>query len=269
MTADSDEDLSDRELDEEPGSFRTRVISGMMEIFVVPELARRGMKVDPDTVDRYLVELPANGDAHTVRLGDQAHLDVILEKEDGVTYFAGVRPQSTAVSGNSGWVCFLRIPGVEGQALAFDFRRNLMTARRLVTKAESFLRSAENSGEDLLSPALDSLFSAAELTVQALMLIQATADPDHKVRRDWLRRWTEAGNGAPTHHDVLCNLANLRKDARYGPDDPRLKPDRFRKILATVREMLEEARAHTSDTGRPMMATLAASTLTPTPPPVE
>lgn len=234
----------------EPGDgsayFGNTAIGNMFEIFIAPEVRRRGLTIDPRSIDLYLVELRPDG-VVDVRLGDEAHLSAELVKaQGGGFYLENVVPQDGEVGPNSGWVAFIRAENGAG-TLGFDFRRNLGHARALVTKAERFLSSAVDSGEENLSPSIDALHSAAELTVQALMLLQSNDDTSHERRRKWLKRWTKAQNSPANHSDVLDNLAAQRDRARYEPGDPRLKPGRFKVLVSAIQEMIDTAHMYVGD----------------------
>ncbi|MFD9678707.1 MULTISPECIES: HEPN domain-containing protein [Rhodococcus] len=230
--------------DEHSAQFDTIVISNMFEIFVAPEVRRRGLSIAPRSVDQFLAELPSGDRSVEVRLGDEARMAVTLAKaEDGLQYLDRIEPMEGEVHSDSGWVCYFRAENGAG-ILGFDFRRNLEQARKLLTKAEGFLAVAVSSGNDTLSPAIDLLYSSAELTVQALMLLQSDTNQSHKHRREWLRRWTAAQNSPADHAQVLDNLASLRAPARYEPNEPKLKPGRFQRIVSTVQEMIDVAHGY-------------------------
>lgn len=236
--------------DDAATEFAHNVMRNIFELFVVPEVQRRGLSIDPYGVDQFLGELPADG-GQKVWLGDEAPLHIWLKEEDGVQYIDGIAPGEGAVHPDSGWACYFQ--GV----LRFDFRRNREKVRRLLTKAESFLRLGEGAGEDSPDAAIDLLHSAAELSVQAMMLLQSEANPNHGKRREWLRRWAELENSPLSHAHVLDNLAALRKPARYGPDTPLLKPGSLERIISTVREMIDTAGEYSGDQRSSMKVEIA------------
>ncbi|MFT0610153.1 hypothetical protein ACMHYT_03705 [Rhodococcus qingshengii] len=230
------------EPDGRSAQFDTTVMSNMFEIFVAPEVQHRGLSIDPQSVNRFLVELPPGNEKADVRLDDEAFFEVTITRaEDGLQYFDKIEPQKDVVHPDSGWVCYFRAEN-GAEILGFDFRRNLGQARQLLDKAEGFLASAVILGVETLSPTIDLLYSAAELTVQALMLLQSNTDRSHKLRREWLRRWAAAQNSPADHSQVLDNLASMRASARYAPGEPKLKQGRFLRIVSTVREMIDAAR---------------------------
>lgn len=64
--------------DEHSAQFDTIVISNMFEIFVAPEVRRRGLSIAPRSVDQFLAELPSGDGSVEVRLGDEARMAVTL-----------------------------------------------------------------------------------------------------------------------------------------------------------------------------------------------
>lgn len=241
--------------DDAATEFEHNVMRNIFELFVVPEVQRRGLSIDPYGVDRFLVELPADG-GQEVWLGDEAPLKIFIKDEDSVQYLDGIEPGEGAVHPDSGWACYFQVEGA--RILRFDFRRNREKAQGLLTKAESFLRLGKSAGKDSLDAAIDLLHSAAELSVQAMMLLQSDVDPNHGRRREWLRRWAELENSPSSHAQVLDNLAALRKPARYGPDTPPLKPGRLERIVATVQEMIDTAGEYVGDRRSSMKVQIAA-----------
>ena len=220
--------------------FNQNVLKSMLDSFIAPELKKRDLDTDPTSIDRFLVEIqPGQPDA-IVRLGEEAYLDVICDRNEIGTHIVGIRPQEQAIHPDSGWVCYLRVE--EGFVLHFDFRRYKPRAQGLLVKAQQFLDVAISS-EAHLSVALDNLHSAAELTVQALMLLEGNTTQSHQERRAWLKQWTDHENSPKEHADLVADLASKRKTVRYGAETPRLKPGRFKKMCALVQQMIDSSEA--------------------------
>ena len=92
------------DLDEQSAQFSQNVVRSMLDNFVAPELKKRGLDTDPASIDQYLVELqPGNADA-IVRISEEAHLDLICERDEDGPHIVGIRPQEQAVHPDSGWV---------------------------------------------------------------------------------------------------------------------------------------------------------------------
>ena len=228
------------DLDEQSAQFSQNVVRSMLDNFVAPELKKRGLDTDPASIDQYLVELqPGNADA-IVRISEEAHLDLICERDEDGPHIVGIRPQEQAVHPDSGWVCYLQVG--DGYALHFDFRKYKPRAQGLLVKAQQFL-DVVISSEAHLSVALDNLHSAAELTVQALMLLEGNTTQSHQERRAWLKQWTDHENSPKEHADLVADLASKRKTVRYGAETPRLKPGRFKKMCALVQQMIDSSEA--------------------------
>lgn len=233
---------------EDDAQFDTTVIHNMIETFIAPEFRSRGLPADPHTVSRFLVELPANGGTPALYIDEQVDGKLVVtisREDDGHQYLDRVEPGEGVVQPSSGWVAYWR-SGAAG-VLGFDFRRNLDQVEELTLKAEKYLAAARSVGEENLSPAMEMLYAAAELTVQALMLLQAQSTQDHGARREWLRQWAAAQNSPDSHSQVLDDLASKRSIARYSPMDPKLKIGRFERIVDTVQAMIDQTRTHAGD----------------------
>jgi hypothetical protein len=169
-----------------------------------------------------------------IEAGEEVYLEDVAELH-------GVKPMG--LGENSGWICFLRLP--DGRTwIAFDFTYNRARARMLLDRSAEFLATArEKAGTSSLAVCLDSAFSAAELAVQAEMLVLQQETDNHRVRGKWLAGWSDSGNSPKEHANTLWRLADLRKMARYGSDPVDLKPGQLSKLLEVVEDMLEHAKA--------------------------
>lgn len=224
----------------------------VFDLWVLPELQRRNSDLAREDVQRAVIEMHP-GREPIILLNDEAKIVVAaLSKrqidggemvgDEDVDFSTIEHLWPSDVDPNSGWVCFLRIAGSE--YVAFDFRYNRERAVKLLTKAQAFLSAAESAP---ISVAIDNLHSAAELTVQAQMLSQAEDEHRHDVRRKWLREWTNLDNAPKEHSHVLDNLADLRRAARYGDDEPNVSPDRMHRIAEVVQHMIDDARSNLGD----------------------
>lgn len=140
---------------------------------------------------------------------------------------------------NSGWICYIHIG--ERELVTFDLRPNKAKASALLQKAKEYLKAANSMADHSPDVSLDNAHSAAELTVQAQMLLVRNETNNHRVRRRWFAGWTELENSPRHHSDLLFDLASQRSAARYGAERVALKPGRLEEILETVEEMVEAA----------------------------
>lgn len=223
----------------------------MWELWIGPAVEERGSDLTPETLRKVVVELPPGGPVD-VRLDDEADLEarftstrpIVAGEEvylEDVAELHGVKPMG--LGENSGWICFFRLP--DGRtSIAFDFTYNRARARMLVDRSAEFLATArEKAATSSLAVCLDSAFSAAELAVQAEMLVTQQETDNHRVRGKWLASWSENGNSPKEHATTLWRLADLRKKARYGYDPVDLKPGQLSELLEIVEDMLAHAKA--------------------------
>lgn len=222
----------------------------MWELWVGPAVEERGLDVTPETLDKVVVELPPGGPV-AVRFGDDAAIEARFTATRAIKAGEDVYGEDIAelhvakpmqVDDNSGWICFFRLP--DGRTwIAFDFIYNRARARTLLDRSAHFLGTAREKAATSLAVCLDNAYSAAELAVQAEMLLLQQATNNHKVRGKWLSGWSENGNSPQEHASTLWRLADLRKQARYGTEPIELKPAQLGRLLDVAEEMLERARA--------------------------
>jgi hypothetical protein len=225
--------------------FASTLITQIFDLWVGPELKRRSLaltradirqvvvEMDPDKPLRVLINDEAKIVGRAVAKRELTNGEEVASSDIGE--ISGVRPFE--IGPNSGWICFVRFGHQE--IVAFDFTYNRARAAALLDRAREFLAAATHAGDTAPGVAIDNAHSAAELAVQAQMLVQQTETRNHRERREWLAAWAEHEN-APQHHaDILWNLAALREPARYGSGKLQLKPGRLAKILKTVQEMID------------------------------
>lgn len=244
----------------ESDEFASRVIDQIYDLFIFPELQRRGIPPERSAVAKALVTLAPNMPT-VVQLNDEAVLafsaastraidageEITLADIDPTT-ITGLRPH--AIDPDAGWVAIAEFPGI-GVVVAFDFTRNRGRARRMLDKAASFCAAAEESvASERICPALDLAFSATELAVSAMMSLLVDEEPRvrsrHGRRTAWFAQWTRLGNSPREFHLLLSRLAELRPAARYGDGDP-LPLEEVRSLLTEVRDLLDHARDRVGD----------------------
>ena len=242
--------MSEQAVQQQPDpEFAANAISQVFELWVNSELERRGVQLTradirkvvvemrPDQAPEVLINDEATIESHaTVRQTFQAGEPVML---DDIEQLDSLEPAT--VGADSGWICFARIGGNE--YFAFDLRYNKARASALLDRAREFLESAQHAGERAINVAIDNAHSAAELAVQAQMLLQQHETSSHRERREWLAEWAKLRNSPQQHADTLWNLAELRTGARYGSASVRLKQGRLRGIFTVVQQMIDNAAA--------------------------
>jgi hypothetical protein len=103
-----------------PDDFSTKLVIWIFDLFVEPEITRRGLALDRDEVRKVVVELNPDRPHPLVRLNDQAEIVAqvratrdIAEGEDvtaaDIDEVRSVEPED--VGRNSGYVCFAVVNG--------------------------------------------------------------------------------------------------------------------------------------------------------------
>jgi hypothetical protein len=219
--------------------FTATLIDHVFEIWIWPEVHRRGLQLNRADIRKVIVELEP-GKAPRVLLNEKAELEAgfvakrVIAEGEMVT---DLRPVS--IEPNSGWLVFARLGSRE--MITFDFRYNKARASAIVQRASEFLAAARAAIHTSAAVALDLSFSAAELAVHGEMMTLQSDVKNHKERAKWLGQWAENDNAPKSHADLLYNLADLRSSARYGEGQLRIHPDRLPLILRTVEEMIRSA----------------------------
>lgn len=137
--------------------------------------------------------------------------------------------------------------------IAFDFRYNRSLAATLIERAREFLVTGEGVASKFPAVACDTAFSAAELSVQAQMLLQQQVTKSHWRRQNWFDAWTELENSPSTHSAALRELNGYRAAARYADGEFNVPGNRLSELLDITEEMIDAAAAR---------AGLASSSLT-------
>jgi hypothetical protein len=134
--------------------------------------------------------------------------------------------------------------------MCFDFRYNRGIAKQLLKKAagaHEVARYAHEKNHD--SICLDNLFTAAELTANATLLLTPNEalmkSKNHKTTHSQYNRASKLGNVDGRFRDAFNTLSNLRKEARYSTTDEHNVD--VEEMLATVGEMISEAEVRIAD----------------------
>lgn len=175
------------------------LITQMFDLWVDAELQRRG--ASRGDVFAALVELPPHG-VPIVRINEEVVLAARASKDSGITSGTPVTSENidsledvwpTNIGPDSGWTLFYLLG--DAAQVAFDFRYNKGQANRLLDLARDYLLTSRTMVSTAIGPAVDSLYSAAELTVQVQMLSQAQRTRVHQARGGVV-----AGERGPRQH---------------------------------------------------------------------
>lgn len=243
MTQDDAREESDE------NEFSERVINQIFELWMDAELERRGATFGREGVSKAVVELPPGG-SPVVKINDEVELSARAVASSAIAAGTPVSAENirsleeiwpTSIGEDSGWIAYY----VVGDAAyaAFDFRYNKGRAARLLAVARSYLRTAEAAVSVETGPAVDTLYSAAELTVQAQMLSQSQETKVHKTRGLWLEQNEDLGNTPNGFSDLLQRLRHERAAARYGDGFVTLTVDELRAFVHEVDDMIDFAEA--------------------------
>lgn len=239
----------------DPGrEFGANVLESVFVTWIEPELARRGQPPDRGSVWAAVVELPPDGGSKTT-VNDEAKVSAKAITSaaiapgtpltaDNIESLETFQPAD--VGAESGWIVYVVFAGAA--YLAFDLRYNKNRIGELLDLAEEYAATAQVFYTTALRPAIDNLYSAAELTVQAQMLAESQTTTFHRVRAIWLRDAVELANVPAINNQVLDRLRDERAAARYADRPVQMTATDVAEALRTVTQMIDFARERTGVT---------------------
>ena len=232
-----------------------RAIRQAFDLWIIPEVERRrsdGLIGEGFELHKAQIVFSSESDSPIVRLNDEVKATLTVRVNRPIA-------EGEAVSGrdfdeilgasltaedhpNAAHVTLVRHR--DAWVMAFDFRYNGARIADVVDAAREFLACAAFAVEQgHRRAAVDNLFSAAELTAKAILLQLPDSDPlaTHTYIKSKYNRWGGFGNADGRYVDLLNRLSHLRKPARYPPREFRAHSQELASLLATTRQMLEEA----------------------------
>lgn len=229
-------------------AFGQNLLEQMFELWIEPELARRGLDLNRGDIRKVVVELDPNAIGPIVKINEEAAVvaqvratRAIAEGEEvteaDFDQVANLQPAD--LGANSGWICFAVVKG--SPIVAFDFRYNRARAQRLIERARQFLASARRDAQLAPAVACDNAFSSAELAIQAQMLLQQQVTKQHWKRQEWIDQWTLHQNAPSTHSAALRELHSYRAAGRYADHELMLPAGRLGELLEVAQEMIDTA----------------------------
>jgi hypothetical protein len=229
--------------------FAANVVNSIFDVFVTPELARRGLTLQRDDINKVVVEIDPDRKHPRVWINDQAQVAVQVKasaveegqpvREGDIEEVIAVLPPD--VGPNSGYVCLATIRG--HRYVRFDFRYNRARIATLLDRANEFLSVAQSCSESAPAVACDVAYSAAELTVQSNMLLQQQRTKNHSYRQEWLDQWVAHQNAPSSYADTLKTLHDARAAARYADGSLEITSEQLKNLFRTVEEMIKYARS--------------------------
>jgi hypothetical protein len=233
-------------LESTPPDMGQPLLEQIFELWLRPELERRGLDKQPEEVVRALIVF-APGRKPQVLIDTEAPLVVraraarAIEAGEPVTEadidaIEGLVPRD--IDPNAGWVGFILFRNA--YTIAFDFRRNRAEATKKLERAKEFLEAAGLTIEaHLKAPAIDALYAAAELAVDdQRMMLHDQRLKDHQERRRWFSKWTKLGNAPSDHGRALADLARYRGRARYSEGSIRVRDPHLSWLADQVADMI-------------------------------
>jgi hypothetical protein len=242
--------MSTSSIDDYPEGMGRVVYQQILDLWVEPELKRRGSPIDPQAIPQALVVMQPDTEVE-VHIGGEARIIADfaakrpLKEGEAVTFddveeLRGIRPDS--IDGNAGWVLFVQVG--TSVYVAFDFRRNKAKARRLLDSARHFADTAEYAAsKGMPESALVNAYCAVELAVKAQMLVMShvVKKSSHPGRQRWLANWASLGNVPRSHSSTLGRLAQLQSAARYGDAEIDVSSSELEGLLTGVSDVISLA----------------------------
>jgi HEPN domain-containing protein len=237
-----------------PDDFATNLVDSIFELYVIPDVLRRGLVLERDDIRKVVVELNPDRQHPLVWINDAAQIVARVRVNRDLAEGEDVRVQDidevhavepVHVGPNSGYVCFAILMGQ--QYIRFDFRYNKERVASLLTRAREFLDAAVDSLNRRPAVACDLAFSAAELSVQAQMLIQQQKTKSHWQRQEWLDSWAQHSSAPQEHADALRDLREHRLLSRYSDAPPVADRSALERLFAVVEEMIQAALSYAAE----------------------
>lgn len=245
-------------LDEEA---RKRTFEHAIEIWFEPEVRRRqqqGLAPKPFPLRAAQVIIYPDERPHEIRLNEEVQAAGEIKLKPGITKKAGdpiylnelegIPPISLPETAdpNCGHFTLLLI-GNEWYG-SFDFRYNRGKASELIAAAEDFLETSVVAlAAGRIRPAIDNLFSAAELAATAFVILisfsdsgGATSHGQIHQRFNWL---SQHGNVDSDHRKTFNLLSDARRRARYLRSPLRETPKIVIRWQQEIKELISQVGA--------------------------
>jgi hypothetical protein len=240
---------------EVPDSFVETAIQQMFDLWITPQIETGVAQVEAGQVRQALIVMPPGGEPE-VLLNERATLIAAVKARRDIAEgepvtaadleeISDLRP--FGIDPAAGWMAFISIPG-HGRIVSFDFRRDKPRAHEHLMLSRDYLATAREAvAAGRPGPAVELGFTAAELAVKAVHLLQAfpvKKRTAHQARLAWLNWYTiRDGNGSPDWFPAMQRLESLRSAARYSESSAGPLPDaaELGGLLDQVAELVDYA----------------------------
>lgn len=211
-----------------------RAFTQILDIWVTPEVERRqAAGTLPKPVELLTAQVIFYPDHRTneVRINSEVKGLGKMNLKPGIEKQKGDRVCDHELDGiedfrlsddddpDCGHITIIRIN--DSWLLSFDCIYNKRLSAEHINVADQFLKTANHAlTNELWSPFVDCLFSAAELLAKSILL-NSYSDPkfrakaNHRSIQSRFNRWAHLGNVDRSHANALNALARLRGSARY------------------------------------------------------
>jgi HEPN domain-containing protein len=232
--------------DDKTTEFADNISRQVFDLWINPEIERRKKTGNlPQPICAAQVIFTIDGGPPTVRLNSEVRAAIKI-KDDG-KYPIGHKLvvtdtividsiDLTDVDANAGHITV--VFGSENIFVAWDARYNAGIATELVEKAGAFIETAKlalDGGH--LDPAIDNLFSAAELVSKAELIAfnkRVLDTKQHDVIKSEINKWRKLGNVPDNFVDAYNHLDQARSSARYGKGTHSISNVECRQYLEAV-----------------------------------
>lgn len=237
-------------------TFQQTVFNNLMEVFVLPNIKRRQEKGElPDPLHLMAAQVLIYPDERPteVRVNEEVRAIAEMKLKPDVEVMPGdpiYTHQLESVSNfrltedddpDCGYIILLQIEGRWTGNFNFIYNRGL--SQKHIKAARQFFETAKYALEKRYWPVfVDTLFSASELAVKALMMGHH-ADLRHAKKHNRVHsvfnQFARMGNVEEEQRDTFNQLSQLRPTARYLHKDVEFNEAEAQQMLETVREMIE------------------------------
>jgi hypothetical protein len=240
-----------------------RTLAHAMEIWFEPEIRRRqelSGSTEPFPLQAAQAILFADGRPNVIRLNSEVQVQGMVELKAGVAKTPGDEVLYEDIQGMSVVLPETEDPNCGHFTVvaigdrwygSFDSRYNKGKAADLLSAAEEFLGAASDAiSAGRARPAVDNLFSAAELAANAFIIASPfPGDPEvggHGFVHSRFNLFARDGNVEPDHRRAFNSLSSWRTKARYVTGRLTVSDEQIARWYEDVEDMVRSVRERLS-----------------------